>query len=137
METLVKTRKPRTRKETNPQIAALKKSVSAALKAAWMVESVRTRQEKAVRRSRVTLEAKVEEQRDALKAIKAAVDAFLNALDSMPITPSRVDPVKDHPELPMGIVETFAGQDSEAITPEAQPVLEDPSAVVLDPSAAA
>ncbi len=140
METLVKTRKPRTRKEVNPQISALKKSVSAALKAAWMVESVRTRQEKAVRRSRVTLEKKVEEQRDALKAIKAAVDAFLSVLDSMPaITPSQADPLKDHPELPMGrtLVETFAGQDSEAITPEVEPVLEDPSAVVLDPSAAA
>lgn len=129
METLVKTRKPRTRKEVNPQISALKKSVSAALKAAWMVESVRTRQEKAVRRSRVTLEKKVEEQREALKAIKAAVDAFLDALDSMPITPSRVDPVKDHPELPLGA--------APVITPEAQPVLEDFSTVVLGPSAAA
>lgn len=116
METLVKTRKPRTRKETNPQISALKKSVSAALKAAWMVESVKTRQEKAIRRSRITLEAKVEEQREALLKIKTAVDAFLDALTPVPaITPD---------EAPV-------------ITPEAQPVLEDPSAVVLDPSAAA
>ena len=129
METLVKTRKPRTRKQVNPQISALKKSVSAALKAAWMVESVRTRQEKAVRRSRVTLEKKVEEQREALLKIKTAVDAFLDALDLMPITQSRVDPVKDHPELPL--------EATPVITPEAQPVLEDPSAVVLDPSAAA
>lgn len=128
METLIKTRKPRTRKETNPQISALKKSVSAALKAAWMVESVKTRQEKAVRRSRVTLEAKVEEQREALKQIKDSVDAFLSALDSMPITPRQVDPMKDHPELPLGqtLVETFAG-----------PLPEDQPSVVLDPSAAA
>jgi hypothetical protein len=49
-----------------------------------MVESVKTRQEKAVRRSRVTLEAKVEEQREALKAIKATVDAFLVALTPEP-----------------------------------------------------
>lgn len=135
METLVKTRKPRTRKEVNPQISALKKSVSAALKAAWMVESVRTRQEKAVRRSRVTLEKKVEEQRDALKAIKAAVDAFLVELTLQAPYLAEEAPVI----TPAGktLVETFAGQDSEAITPEAQPVLEDPSAVVLDPSAAA
>lgn len=110
METLIKTRKPRTRKETNPQISALKKSVSAALKAAWMVESVKTRQEKAVRRSRVTLEAKVEEQREALKAIKASVDAFLVAL-----TPAG-----------QTLVETFAG-----------PLSENQPSVVLDPSAAA
>ena len=108
METLIKTRKARVRKETNPQIAALKKSVSVALKAAWNVEAVRLRKEKAVRRERGTLEKKVEEQREALKAIKATVDAFLVALT---------------PEA--------------AITPEAQAVLEDSSAVVLDPSAAA
>ena len=110
METLIKTRKPRTRKETNPQISALKKSVSAALKAAWMVESVKTRQEKAVRRSRVTLEAKVEEQREALKAIKATVDAFLVAL-----TPEATS----------------------VIPHELQAILDDPATVVLDPSAAA
>ena len=116
METLIKTRKPRTRKETNPQISALKKSVSAALKAAWMVESVKTRQEKAVRRSRVTLEAKVEEQREALKAIKASVDAFLVALTpEAGITPAG-----------QTLVETFAG-----------PLSEDQPTVVLDPSAAA
>jgi hypothetical protein len=93
-----------------------------------MVESVKTRQEKALRRSRVTLEAKVEEQREALKQIKDSVDAFLSALDSMPITPRQVDLMKDHPELPMGqtLVETFAG-----------PLSEDQPSVVLDPSAAA
>ena len=116
METLVKTRKPRTRKQVNPQISALKKSVSAALKAAWMVESVRTRQEKAVRRSRVTLEKKVEEQREALKAIKAAVDAFL---------------------VELTLQAPYLAEKTPVITPEAQPVLEDPSAVVLEPSAAA
>jgi hypothetical protein len=110
METLIKTRKARVRKETNPQIAALKKSVSVALKAAWNVEAVKARKEKAVRRERGTLEKKVEEQREALKAIKATVDAFLVAL-----TPD---------EAPL-------------ITSEAHAVLEDSSAVVLDPSAAA
>lgn len=114
METLIKTRKARTKKETNPQIAALKKSVSAALKAAWNVEAVKLRKEKAVRRERGTLERKVEEQREALLEIKTAVDAFLAAITPVPaITP-------DEPTL---------------LTPEAQPVLEDSSAVVLDPSA--
>lgn len=128
METPIKTRRPRTKKEVNPQIAALKKSVSAALKAAWNVEAVKLRKEKAVRRERGTLERKVEEQREALLEIKTAVDAFLAALDSMPITPSQVDPLKDHPELPLGqtLVETFAG-----------PLSDDTAAVVLDPSAAA
>ncbi len=124
METLIKARKPRTRKETNPQISALKKSVSAALKAAWMVESVKTRQEKAVRRSRVTLEAKVEEQREALKAIKATVDAFLVTLTlEADITPEATPVI-----TPAGqtLVETFAG-----------PLPEDQPSVVLDPSAAA
>ena len=124
METLIKTRKARVRKETNPQISALKKSVSAALKAAWMVESVKTRQEKAVRRSRVTLEAKVEEQREALKAIKASVDAFLVALTpEAGITPDEATPI-----TPAGqtLVETFAG-----------PLSDETASVVLDPSAAA
>jgi hypothetical protein len=80
-----------------------------------MVESVKTRQEKAVRRSRITLEAKVEEQREALKAIKASVDAFLVAL-----TP-----------------EAAITPDEAPITPEPQSVLDDPATVVLDPSAAA
>jgi hypothetical protein len=88
-----------------------------------MVESVKTRQEKAVRRSRVTLEAKVEEQREALKAIKASVDAFLVAL-----TPEAGIIPDEAPITPAGqtLVETFAG-----------PIPEDQPTVVLDPSAAA
>ena len=116
METLIKTRKARVRKETNPQITALKKSVSVALKAAWNVEAVKLRKEKAVRRERGTLEKKVEEQREALKAIKASVDAFLVALTpEAPITPETT------PVIPQ----------------ELQAILDDPSTVVLDPSAAA
>jgi hypothetical protein len=115
METLIKTRKPRVRKETNPQITALKKSVSVALKAAWNVEAVKLRKEKAVRRERGTLEKKVEEQRDALKAIKASVDAFLVALTPVPVlTP-----------------------EPQSIPEELQAILDDPATVVLDPSAAA
>jgi len=117
METLIKTRKARVRKETNPQITALKKSVSVALKAAWNVEAVKLRKKKAVRRERGTLEKRVEEQREALKAIKASVDAFLVAL-----TPAG-----------QTLVETFAGPLSE----ELQAILDDPATVVLDPSAAA
>jgi hypothetical protein len=89
-----------------------------------MVESVKTRQEKAVRRSRITLEAKVEEQREALKAIKASVDAFLVALTPVPVlTPDEAPLI-----TPAGqtLVETFAG-----------PLPEDQPNVVLDPSAAA
>jgi hypothetical protein len=116
METLIKARKPRTKKEVNPQIAALKKSVSAALKAAWNVEAVKVRREQAVRRDRGTLEKKVEEQREALKAIKASVDAFLVALTlDAPYHPEEVAPV----------------------TPEPQSVLDEIATVVLDPSAAA
>ena len=116
METPIKTRRARVRKETNPQIAALKKSVSVALKAAWNVEAVKLRKEKAVRKERGTLEKKVQEQREALKAIKASVDAFLVALTlDAPYHPEEVAP----------------------ITLEPQSVLEDSSAVVLDPSAAA
>ena len=92
METQIKTRKPRTRKPVNAQIEALKKSVSVALKAAWHVEAVKARREKAVRRERGTLEKKVEEQRKALKGIKQAVDALLVQLGEetpkAPITPS-------------------------------------------------
>jgi hypothetical protein len=116
METLIKTRKARVRKETNPQITALKKSVSVALKAAWNVEAVKLRKEKAVRRERGTLEKKVEEQREALKAIKATVDAFLVALTpEAAITPAG-----------QTLVETFAG-----------PLSDETASVVLDPSAAA
>jgi hypothetical protein len=81
METSIKTRKARTKKEMNPQIAALKKSVSVALKAAWHVEAVKVRKEKAVRRERGTLEAKLVEQREALLQIKATVDACLAELE--------------------------------------------------------
>ena len=120
METLIKTRKARTKKEVNPQIAALKKSVSAALKAAWNVEAVKARKEKAVRRERGTLEKKVQEQREALKAIKASVDAFLVAL-----TPEAA----------------LTPDEAPAITPEPQSFLDQAfgpgSTVVLDPSAAA
>jgi hypothetical protein len=123
METLIKTRRPRTKKEVNPQIAALKKSVSVALKAAWNVEAVKVRREQAVRRDRGTLEKKVQEQREALKAIKASVDAFLVAL-----TPEAVITPDEAPITPAGqtLVETFAG-----------PLPEDQPTVVLDPSAAA
>lgn len=124
METPIKTRKARVRKETNPQIAALKKSVSVALKAAWNVEAVKLRKEKAVRRERGTLEKKVEEQREALKAIKATVDAFLVALTpEAGITPDEAPLI-----TPAGqtLVETFAG-----------PLSDETAAVVLDPSAAA
>ena len=124
METLIKTRKARVRKETNPQITALKKSVSVALKAAWNVEAVRLRKEKAVRKERGTLEKKVQEQREALKAIKATVDAFLVALTPVPaITPDEAPVI-----TPAGqtLVETFAG-----------PLSDETASVVLDPSAAA
>ena len=116
METLTKTRKARVRKETNPQITALKKSVSVALKAAWNVEAVKLRKEKAVRKERGTLEKKVEEQREALKAIKASVDAFLVVL------------TLEAPYHPAGqtLVETFAG-----------PLSDETASVVLEPSAAA
>ena len=118
METLIKTRKARVRKETNPQITALKKSVSVALKAAWNVEAVKLRKEKAVRRERGTLEKKVQEQREALKAIKASVDAFLVAL-----TPDEATPI-----TPAGqtLVETFPG-----------PLSDETTSLVLEPSAAA
>ena len=123
METPIKTRKARVRKETNPQIAALKKSVSVALKAAWNVEAVKLRKEKAVRRERGTLEKKVEEQREALKAIKATVDAFLVALTpEASITPD---------EAPIITPE------AQSIPEELQAILDDPNTVVLDPSAAA
>jgi hypothetical protein len=88
-----------------------------------MVESVKARQEKAVRRSRVTLEAKVEEQREALKAIKATVDAFLVAL-----TPEAGITPETTPVLT---------SEDQSILEELQAILDDPATVVLDPSAAA
>lgn len=124
METLIKTRKARVRKETNPQITALKKSVSVALKAAWNVEAVKARKEKAVRKERGTLEKKVQEQREALKAIKATVDAFLVALTpEAGITPDEAPVITPKGQT---LVETFAG-----------PLSDETASVVLDPSAAA
>jgi hypothetical protein len=65
----------------------------------------------------------VQEQREALKAIKATVDAFLVALTPVPVlTPD---------EAPLI---TPAGQ---TIPEELQAILDDPNTVVLDPSAAA
>ena len=124
METSTKTRKARVRKETNPQITALKKSVSVALKAAWNVEAVKARKEKAVRRERGTLEKKVQEQREALKAIKASVDAFLVALTPVPaLTPDEAPLITPRGQT---LVETLAG-----------PLSDETASVVLDPSAAA
>ena len=124
METLTKTRKARVRKETNPQITALKKSVSVALKAAWNVEAVKARKDKAVRKERGTLEKKVQEQREALKAIKASVDAFLVALTlDAPYHPEEATPITPRGQT---LVETFAG-----------PLSDETASVVLDPSAAA
>ena len=124
METLTKTRKARVRKETNPQITALKKSVPVALKAAWNVEAVKARKEKAVRKERGTLEKKVQEQREALKAIKSTVDAFLVALTPVPVlTPDEAPLITPRGQT---LVETLAG-----------PLSDETASVVLDPSAAA
>lgn len=102
------TTRKRTRKAGAPEVVALKKSVSAALKAAWHVEQVRARVEKP-KRERNTLAKKVEAQRAALEKVKATVEGLLASLK-----PVQVDPLKDHPELPM-----------------------QPTSVVLEPSAAA
>jgi seryl-tRNA synthetase len=102
------TTRKRTRKAGAPEVVALKKSVSAALKAAWHVEQVRARVEKP-KRERNTLAKKVEAQRAALEKVKATVEGLLASLQ-----PVQVDPLKDHPELPM-----------------------QPETVVLEPSAAA
>ena len=60
-------------------MVALKKSVSAALKAAWHVEQVRARVEKP-KRERNTLAKKVEAQRAALEKVKATVEGLLASL---------------------------------------------------------
>lgn len=60
-------------------MVALKKSVSAALKAAWHVEQVRARVEKP-KRERNTLAKKVEAQRAALEKVKATVEELLASL---------------------------------------------------------
>jgi len=78
MET--KTRKPRTRKETTPEVAALKNAMTQALKAAWHVEAAKARREKAQRAERGTVERKLEAQRDALLAMRTAVDNALAAI---------------------------------------------------------
>jgi len=90
MESPIKTRKPRTKKEVNPQIAALKKSVSTALKAAWHVEAIKARREKAVRKERGAFEKKLALQREALEAVKAAVEATLLSLPNASVTPEGV-----------------------------------------------
>ena len=104
------TTRKRTRKAGAPEVVALKKSVSAALKAAWHVEQLRARIEKP-KRERNTLAKKLEVQRAALEAVKATVEGLLERLK-----PVQVDPLKDHPELPMGktLVETFAGSSAAA-----------------------
>ena len=104
------TTRKRTRKAGAPETIALKKSVSAALKAAWHVEQLRARIEKP-KRERNTLAKKLEAQRTALEAVKATVEGLLESLK-----PAQLDPLKDHPELPMGqtLVETFAGSSAAA-----------------------
>ena len=109
-------------------MVALKKSVSAALKAAWHVEQLRARIEKP-KRERNTLAKKLELQRAALEQVKATVDAIL-----VEITPKAVVANKATPVAPVGqtLVETLAGPQSaldQAFGPG--------STVVLDPSAAA
>lgn len=88
MDVQTKVRKARVRKQDSPQIASLKKSVSAALKAAWNVDALKVRQEKAVRAGRASLAGKVQLQVEALEKVKVAVDAFLLALahSAAPIT---------------------------------------------------
>ena len=89
-------------------MVALKKSVSAALKAAWHVEQLRARIEKP-KRERNTLAKKLELQRAALEEVKATVEELLASLK-----PVQVEPLKDHSELNML-----------------------PSSIILGPSAAA
>ena len=88
-----KQRKPRTRKETSPEILNLKKSVSTALKAAWNVDVVRARREKQVLRERDTLQRKLEAQRVALKQVIAAVEAALAAITPEPASPQEATPL--------------------------------------------
>jgi hypothetical protein len=75
------TTRKRTKKEGTPEVVALKKSVSAALKAAWHVDQVRARVEKP-KRERNTLAKKVEAQRAALQKVKAAVEEMLGRLEA-------------------------------------------------------
>ena len=82
METQQKYNK-RTRSSGTPEIAALKKEVSMAVRAAWHAEAARARREKALRR-RDTVERKVAAQRAALERVRAAVDAALDAITQTP-----------------------------------------------------
>jgi hypothetical protein len=96
MDVQIKVRKARVRKQDSPQIASLKKSVSAALKAAWNVDALKVRQEKAVRAGRASLAGKVQLQVEALEKVKVAVDAFLGVLkgasaELAPVTPVVAD----------------------------------------------
>lgn len=73
------TTRKRTKKQGAPEVVALKKSVSAALKAAWHVEQLRARIEKP-KRERNTLAKKLEVQRAALEEVKATVEGLLESL---------------------------------------------------------
>lgn len=73
------TTRKRTKKTSAPEVVALKKSVSAALKAAWHVEQIRARIEKP-KRERNTLAKKIELQRAALEEVKATVEGLLESL---------------------------------------------------------
>ena len=73
------TTRKRTKKAGAPEVVALKKSVSAALKAAWHVEQLRARIEKP-KRERNTLAKKLELQRAALEQVKATVEGLLEGL---------------------------------------------------------
>ena len=70
-------------------MVALKKSVSAALKAAWHVEQLRARIEKP-KRERNTLAKKLEAQRAALEAVKATVEGLLERLKPTVAQPASV-----------------------------------------------
>ena len=83
------TTRKRTRKAGAPETIALKKSVSAALKAAWHVEQLRARIEKP-KRERNTLAKKLEAQRAALEAVKATVEGLLERLKPTVAQPASV-----------------------------------------------
>jgi len=84
---MVKTK--RTRKQNSPEISALKKSLSVALKATWQVEQIRARLEKP-KRERGTLAKKVDAQREALEALRDATELALE----------KIVGVKKHEETP-------------------------------------
>lgn len=70
-------------------MVALKKSVSAALKAAWHVEQLRARIEKP-KRERNTLAKKLELQRAALEQVKVTVEGLLEGLKPTIAQPTSV-----------------------------------------------